>query len=656
MPDVFEDDDSGIEGQSATDAAALSLALNSAANDKTVAAKAAVFLDEQTKLVRLQAADLRKEDALRHWSLRVRHVNDLLKLTFGLGAAFVVLIVAIALAALVWNAHEATGLLIQPINTPPDFAARGLDGTVLAHRLLDKLNGLVTEADKWSFRAADTVSGNWGNDSKVEIPETGISVFELSRFLRQSLGRETSMSGELYRTPTGIALTVRVGAGIGTTFEGREQDVDALLSRAAQSLLAQTQPYRYVYMLYAGGRPASGIVPIARQFAEAASGSEQSWLRTAWEEQLEFAGQYREAADVTAATIASAPDNPFGYFDMGPAQWALGHLEQAYDNMKVSQKLLGGGSARDFEPAAIPFLRANADSFAADLIGAYGDAIAADIAESKTGLFDLNVSGPGALANDYAHNHDPASARATLARAHLASDDILIQPEYVTTTGPDLPNFFVRADIDDWVGARDTLARTDQAALGRGDIDDVRHTLIWPWLAYAWAKTGRLGDAEALIAKTPRDCTLCLEMRGRIDEAKGDAVGAAYWFGEAIRDAPALPFSETDWGNMLLRRRDIDGAILKYQNANRKSPHFADPLEMWGEALMLKNRSDLALAKFEEANKYAPNWGRLHLKWGEALMYVGRRDEAHAQFATASVRDLSAADKVELAAVRHLDG
>jgi tetratricopeptide (TPR) repeat protein len=653
---MADDDEEGLENRDSTDAVALSLAMNAAAHDEKVAARAAILLEEQTTLVRLQVADLRKEDAIRHRSLRVRHFNDLLKLTFGLAAAFVVLVVAIALGALVWNAHEATGLLIQPINTPPDFAQRGLDGTVLAHRLLDKLNGLVTDADKWSFRAADSVSGNWGNDSKVEIPETGISVFELSRFLRQSLGRETSMSGELYRTPTGIALTVRVGAGVGTTFEGREQDIDALLSRAAQSLLAQTQPYRYVWMLYAEGRSASSVAPIARGFAEAASGTERSWLRTAWEEQLEFAGKYREAAGVTAATIASAPDNPFGYFDMAPAQWALGHLERAYDNIKVSQKLLSGGPARDFEPTAIPFLRANADSFAADLIGAYGDAIAADIAESKTGLFDLNVSGPGALANDFARDHDVASARAILARAHPVTDDILIQPEYVVTTGPDLPNFYLRADIDDWARARDSLEHTDQAALRRGNVNDVRHTLIWPWLAYAWAETGRLGDAAVLVARTPRDCTLCLEMRGRIDEEKGDAAGAAYWFGEAVRDAPALPFSETDWGGMLLRRQDFDGAILRFARANAKSPHFGDPLEMWGEALMLKNRSDLALAKFEEADKCAPNWGRLHLKWGEALLWSGKPDDAKKQFAIATHLDLSAADKAVLSRVGAMHG
>jgi tetratricopeptide (TPR) repeat protein len=646
---MSDDDEEGLENRTSADTAALSLAMNAATHDEKVAARAAILLEEQTKLVRLQVADLRKEDSLRHWSLRVRHVNDLIKLTFGLGAAFVVLVVAIALGALVWNARGATGLLIQPINTPPDFAAKGLDGTVLAHKLLDKLNGFVTEADKWSFRSADSVSGNWGNDSKVEIPETGISIVELSRFLHQRLGHETSMSGELYRTQTGIALTVRVGAEAGETFEGREQDLDALLTRAAQALLADTQPYRYVWMLYSEGRPASSVVPIARQYAEAATGREQYWRLSALEQQLGFAGRFRDSSEVCGRTIATFPDNPFGYFDMSAVEWPLGHLERAYDSMKIAQKLLYGSAAPDLELIALPFLRANADSFAGDLIGAYSDAIAVDIAESKTGLFDLNVSGPGAMAEDYAENHDAAAARAILAEHHLTHDDMLLTPEYILVAGLDLPNFFVQASAGDWMEAAASLEQTDRATLRRGDVNAVRHTLIWPWLAYAWVQTGRLKDAEALIAKTPLDCTLCLEMRGRIDEAKGDAAGAEYWFAKAVADAPSLPFGETDWGGMLYRRGDYDGAILKYQNANRKSPHFADPLEMWAEVLIAKNRSDLALAKFAEAEKYAPNWGRLHLKWGEALVWSGDKAGAQKQFAIASRLDLAPSEKSELA-------
>ena len=656
MSDDLDDAGSDAESQASADATALSLALNAAAHNEKVAAKAAIFLEEQTRLVRLQAMDLEREDSVRHWSLRVRHINELIKLAFGLGAALVALMVAAGLATLIWNAHEATGLIIQPITVPPDFAVSGQDGSVLAQRLLDKLNGLVRDADKWSFRSADSVSGNWGEDSKVEIPETGISVFELQRFLRQWLGHETTMSGELYRTPAGIALTVRVDSNAPVTYEGREQDVDKLLSRAAEALLEQTQPYRYVLLLYAQGHPINSIVPVAQRLVDASSGLDRTWSQSALEEQLAFAGRFRESIAVCAQTIASAPGHPTGYFDMSPPQWAVGHLQQALDSMREFQRLIHAGADKDFRPQIVSFLLDNADSFVGDLTGAYGDAVNADIAESKTAEFDLSVSAPAALAADYARNHDTAAARAILARYHLSNDGILLQPEYITTTGPDLPNFYLLASLDDWTGARNALEQADRVALARGGVTDVRHTLIWPWLAYAWSRTGNLKAAEELIALAPHDCTLCLQIRGRIAGARGDTAGAIHWFERAIQDAPSISFAYTDWGAMLLAKGDLDGAIAKFQSANQKSPHFADPLEMWGEALMAKNRSDLALAKFTEAAQYAPNWGRLHLKWGEALFYAGKKDDAQKQFAIASHLDLTSIDKSELARMRVAHG
>jgi tetratricopeptide (TPR) repeat protein len=184
---------------------------------------------------------------------------------------------------------------------------------------------------------------------------------------------------------------------------------------------------------------------------------------------------------------------------------------------------------------------------------------------------------------------------------------------------------------------------------------DIKSTLpysFWPFLADAYARNEMFFTAHALIDRTPADCYLCVRMRGSIDALEERWAGAAYWFANSVKLAPSIPFAYADWGEMLLRKGDPDGAIAKFTVAHQKGPHFADPLEMWGEALIAKNRSDLTLAKFEEAAKYAPNWGRLHLKWGEALWWVGNRDEARRQFAIAAHLDLTLAEKTELAKVR----
>jgi len=174
-----------------------------------------------------------------------------------------------------------------------------------------------------------------------------------------------------------------------------------------------------------------------------------------------------------------------------------------------------------------------------------------------------------------------------------------------------------------------------------------------PRLAYAWALSGDFARAHSEIDKTPADCSVCLRMRGRIDALEKNWDGASYWFSRAALDSPSTPFPFTDWGRMLLDKKDIEGAIAKFAVANEKGPHFADPLEGWGEALMAKNQSHLALAKFAEAEKYAPNWGRLHLKWGEALVYAGKKNEAKAQFARAAQLDLTPTDRAELARMSH---
>lgn len=383
---------------------------------------------------------------------------------------------------------------------------------------------------------------------------------------------------------------------------------------------------------------------------------ERPWLQGALEQQLEFSGRFREGAEVAFTTIAYAPHNPAGYIDAAAAEWPLGHLEQAYDKIQRARQLLSGPLPKDFAASAVPFLLANCMSFAFDMSGAYGDAVEADIAELKTGQFDFDISGPAALANDYALGHDVGAARGVLLEHHLLRDEDFLTPEFVVTTGPDLPNFYVRAATEDWAGAEDALERTDRATLRRNNVNDVRHTLIWPWLAYVWTREGKVQDALALISRTPLDCTLCLEMRGRIAEASGDRRVAAGWFARAIADAPSLPFGETDWGRMLARRGDFADAIAHYRAANLRSPHYADAIELWGEALMLKNRSDLAIGKFEDAARYAPRWGRLHLKWGEALGYIGRRDDARAQYRLARTLYMSAADTAELARVARWHG
>jgi tetratricopeptide (TPR) repeat protein len=211
------------------------------------------------------------------------------------------------------------------------------------------------------------------------------------------------------------------------------------------------------------------------------------------------------------------------------------------------------------------------------------------------------------------------------------------------------PGYTRAAMAGDWAGARRDLLNVLATPPARRIYSQVLdHQQIWPWLALADAHVGRSADAWSLIGATPLDCYDCTRIRGQIDATQHNWSGAAYWFAQAVHQAPDIPFAYSDWGAMLMAKDDFDGAIAEFALASEHGPHFADPLEMWGEALIAKNRSDLALAKFADADKYAPKWGRLHLKWGEALLWSGDSAGAQKQFAIASRLDLTKGEASQL--------
>src|SRR6202789_1939203 len=218
------------------------------------ATKADAFLDEQiilTKeqaaLTRLQAEDLRREDRLRHWSLRVHHFSDVLKLSFELALAAIFTAVVLIIAGAVWSAAHEDGLVIEAFSVPPDLASSGLTGQAVAAKLQDKLSAM--QAATGSARPAESYSNNWGNDIKVEIPDTGVSIGEVYRYLVERFGHQTHITGEIYRTKDGIAVTARSGGDPGATVTGSEADIDTVMQQAAEKIYESTQPYRYAVYL-----------------------------------------------------------------------------------------------------------------------------------------------------------------------------------------------------------------------------------------------------------------------------------------------------------------------------------------------------------------------------------------------------------------------
>jgi tetratricopeptide (TPR) repeat protein len=588
------------------------------------------FLREQTRLVRLQTEHLHEQrdlqTSLMRWSqfsIRMKAVLQVMTAAFGLA-------VAGAVGVMAWQAHEDHGVVIEAFSVPPDLAQRGLTGQVAASHLLDRLAEL--QQATVTARPASTYANDWGGDIKVEIPETGVSIGELNRYLRQWLGSETRISGEMVRTSSGLAVTARAGDAPGRRFEGPDADVDKLIGQAAEAVYQQTQPYRYAVYLASSGRRDEALAAYSR-LAQTGASEDRAWAYIGWAQILAAGeGRIQEGVRMAEAALALDPRLAPASAFIGPS---LGFLERPEDQLAWTRRelaFLKSGRAVGLPTSGAASLLRVLQVDQASLVGDYARA-----AQLRRGLGPMNAEGQASTYRPFAQEAQ------TLAQDH----DLVGSRAAAAQDTPDpMVAFLQGAAVDDWDAMAPLVDRALQAQPSLRS-SDVRITVA-SIAAPIYAHVGRFADAQALLQASPGDCYGCLRARGLIAALEGDWPAVDRWYAEAASQGPSLPFAHTDWGQALLARGDVNGAIAKLAEAHRRGPHFADPLELWGEALMRKGDYAGAIAKFAEADKDAPRWGRNHMRWGEALMLSGRYAEARAQYETANGLDLSKPDRAAL--------
>lgn len=156
-----------------------------------------VFLTDQRALIADQRYHMRKQFGLGLWEKR-------LGVLLRIATAFIGLAVAAGAAWLIWNAAHSNDLVIDTFQAPPELAARGLSGQVVAAKLSDKIAAM--QAQTSSQRAPKSYANGLADGLKLEIPETGVSLSELDRFLREKLGNDLHIGGEVVQTSPPSAL------------------------------------------------------------------------------------------------------------------------------------------------------------------------------------------------------------------------------------------------------------------------------------------------------------------------------------------------------------------------------------------------------------------------------------------------------------------
>jgi len=611
-------------------------------------ARADTFLDEQTKLTRLQIEQIEEENTTRRRILKLEHASAAMKLAFELALAIIFTAIAIGLGAAVWSAATDNGLVVESFSVPPDLAGKGLTDDVVAAKLLDKLSSL--QAQTVSSRAATSYANNWGSDIKLQIPDTGVSIGEFNRSLHAWLGHQTRITGEVYRTPAGLAVTARAGNNTSPTFNGSDADLDKLIRQAAESVYRATQPYRYAVYLANVGRNKEAEAAYL-QLIDNGSPTDRAWAHIGIENIYANRGERKHALAMLARALALKPDFIMAYINRAGLEGQFQHDEASLAAIKKAAEVARGPRDRDMSDIAWQLALLQAESNVAGSTGDYSGQLEFD--RQIEALPNFNNSADNAHQNDittYAFLHDQAASEAAFEAMPPATSELAFLQR-------DGNHSFARLILGepDLVLALRTRFDASLGKLGRlGPVIEQRQ--FWPFVAYGQALKGDFKGAHATADRTPVDCNQCLRVRGIIDMLQKNWGGAGYWFARATRDAPSVPLAWSDWGHMLLEKGDFDGAIAKFEVAYGLSPRFADPIEMWGEALAKKGRADLALKKFEEANRYTPHWGRLHLKWGEALLWSGDKTGAAKQFALARTLWLTAPEKTELEKMKPLAG
>ena len=183
---------------------------------------------------------LAKQAQLIGWEIADRRAAFGLKMLAG-GAA---VIAATLLAWMIWSASRADGLVIKAFSVPPTLAARGVTGEALAAQTMDRLNriaGLAISAEQQR-----RVSGDWGQNISIQIPDTGVSISQLDQWLRDRVGKERRVTGEVMLGDDGrLTLVSRSGALALPEQTGAPAELPAMLQRAAESLYALEQPLSY---------------------------------------------------------------------------------------------------------------------------------------------------------------------------------------------------------------------------------------------------------------------------------------------------------------------------------------------------------------------------------------------------------------------------
>lgn len=577
-------------------------------HDPGVSRKTEEFLSEQTQLLRVQKEHLKDEHAARLHMLQsearevdIRRFSLRLRVGFQLFVVLIVTTLGVGVAVMIHDAFSSRSVVIDAFGAPPSLAPQGLNGQVLAADLLDVLTRI--QAASRANVEHRQLSNAWTNDIAIDVPETGISIGQIERTLKERFGHDQHIDGDLVRTDSGgLALTVRGTGILPQTFTGDAGALSSLLTQAGEYVYGQSQPGLWTAYLSNNGRDADAI-----RFAQAAYArvalSERPYVLNYWANALVdegAAGADAKALPLYREAVRLKPDFWIGYNNIMNALFGLGDEEGVVRAGKQLLKAAGGRPGRSSE-----IYYQNYDQTVWDLPAEHAELLAD--ADAHGGVGTAAVSGGAeylAVAQIEVLMHDVEAAALRLQTTPVDAGNI---PDVAAAAMDRALLAEERGDLAAAAGAWDAYA----AAYANPTVSTNNPNTIC-FAAVTYEKTGQSAKADAALAAVGAlrfvDCD---RFRGDVLDLRGDWAGAQAWYAKAVKLAPDVPSGYYSWGVALARHGDVNAAAAKLQEANQKGPHWADPLKAWGDVLERQGKTAEALAKYDEALQYAPKWQQL---------------------------------------------
>jgi len=187
---------------------------------------------------------------------------------------------ALLLVWAVWTATRSNSVVVEAFTVPPSFEARGLSGPVVAGQFLDRLQE-IQRRGATNPTATTPIEDAWTREIRVELPETGISLGDIQKFLRSWFGHDVRISGAVVENGDELVLTVRGNGVPAQRLAGRTGELDTLIASAAERALGAARPIELLGYLESTSRHAEAAA-LAPPMLASATAAEAPHILNMW--------------------------------------------------------------------------------------------------------------------------------------------------------------------------------------------------------------------------------------------------------------------------------------------------------------------------------------------------------------------------------------